>query len=148
MTAPRAQRNTGRTIGALVAGVVIGLVLTLGTDAILHATGVFPPYDQVTPNSLLGLATAYRFVYSVLGSYIAARLAPDRPMWHAMFLGWLGLVVSLIGTIVTWNRGPQFAAHWYPILLVALALPAAWIGGRLYTSRQRDWSATREFFMR
>lgn len=148
MTAPQAQRNTPRTAGALIAGVLVGLVLTLGTDAILHATGVFPPYDQATPTALLALATAYRFVYSIIGSYIAARLAPDRPMWHAMFLGWLGLVVSLIGTVVTWNRGPQFAAHWYPISLVVLALPAAWIGGRLYTFRHRDWSATGEFFAR
>jgi len=148
MTAPQARRNTGRTIGALVAGLVVGLVLTLGTDAILHVTGVFPPYDQATPNALLALATGYRFVYGAVGSFVAARLAPDRPMWHAMFLGWLGLVVSLIGAVATWNRGPQFAAHWYPILLVVLALPAAWIGGRLHTSRHRDWSATREFFAR
>lgn len=30
------------------------------------------------PDSLLLLATAYRTIYSVAGSYILARLAPDR----------------------------------------------------------------------
>lgn len=148
MTAPEPQRSVGRTIGALVAGLVVGLVLTLGTDAILHAVGFFPPYDQVASNGALLVATFYRFVYSVLGSYIGARLAPNRPMWHAMFLGWLNFAVSLIGAGVTWNRGAQFGPHWYPLSLVVLALPAAWLGGRLYTSGRNPWSATREYFAR
>jgi hypothetical protein len=148
MTAPVAQRNTGRTIGALVAGLVVGLLLTLGTDAILHVTGVFPPYGTPAANGPLVLATAYRFVYGALGSYVAARLAPNRPMWHAMVLGVLGLIVATIGAVVTWNRVAEFGPHWYPVALIVLALPAAWIGGRIFSSGHRDWSATREFFAR
>jgi hypothetical protein len=148
MTSAQPQRTTSRTVIAIVAGVLVGLVLTLGTDAVLHAVGFFPPYDQVASSGSLAVATLYRFVYSVLGSYIGARLAPNRPMWHAMFLGWLNLAVSAIGAAVTWNRGAQFGPHWYPVSLIVLALPAAWIGGRLYTSRHRGWSATGEFFAR
>lgn len=148
MTAPQSERRTGRTVGALVAGLVVGLVLTLGTDAILHVTKVFPPYGQPAANGPLALATFYRFIYGAIGSYVAARLAPNRPMWHAMLLGVLGLVVSVIGAVLTWNREAEFGPHWYPVALVILALPAAWIGGRLYASRNRDWSATREFFAR
>lgn len=148
MTSAQPQRNTARSVGAILAGVVVGLVLTLGTDAVLHAVGVFPPYGQIASNGALAVATAYRFVFSVLGSYIGARLAPNRPMWHAMFLGYLNLLVSAIGAIVTWNREAEFGPHWYPVSLVILALPAAWIGGRIYTSRHHDWSATGEFFAR
>jgi hypothetical protein len=148
MTSAQPQRNTARSVGAILAGVVVGLVLTLGTDALLHAVGVFPPYGQIASNGALAVATAYRFVFSVLGSYIGARLAPNRPMWHAMFLGYLNLLVSAIGAIVTWNREAEFGPHWYPVSLVILALPAAWIGGRIYTSRHHDWSATGEFFAR
>lgn len=46
MTAPQAERRTGRTVGAFVAGLVVGLVPTLGTDAILHVTKAFSPYRQ------------------------------------------------------------------------------------------------------
>ena len=148
MTVPAPQRRIGRTIGALVAGLVVGIALTLGTDAILHATGVFPPSGQPMSNGLFGLATAYRVVYSVIASYVAARFAPDRAMWHALVLGAVNLVVSLGGTVATWNRGPEFGPHWYPISLVVLALPAAWLGGRIYASRERAWSATREYFAR
>lgn len=148
MTAPRTGRRIGRTIGALVAGLAVGLALTLGTDAILHATGVFPPFGQAMSNELFALATVYRVIYSVIASYVAARFAPDRPMWHALVLGVINLLVSLGGTVGTWNRGPEFGPHWYPISLVVLALPAAWLGGRIYASRQRAWSATREYFAR
>jgi hypothetical protein len=148
MTAPQPERRIGRTIGALAAGLVVGLVLTLGTDAILHVTKVFPPYGQPASNGPLALATVYRFIYGAIGSYVAARLAPSRPMWHAMVLGILGLVVSVVGAVATWNREAEFGPHWYPVSLVVLALPAAWLGGRLYASGQRAWSATREYFAR
>lgn len=148
MTSALPQRTTGRSVGAIVAGLVVGLALTLGTDAILHATGFFPPYDQVASSASLAVATFYRVLYSVLGSYTGARLAPNRPMWHAMFLGWLNMAASIVGAVLTWNAGPQYGPHWYPVSLIVLALPAAWIGGRLYTTRHRDWSATGEFFAR
>jgi hypothetical protein len=38
-------------------------------------------------DALLLLATAYRTVYGVAGSDLAARLAPGRPMAHALALG-------------------------------------------------------------
>jgi hypothetical protein len=77
------------------------------------------------------LALAYRIVYAVLGSYIAARFAPRNPMRHALALGIVGLVVSLagaIGTITMADLGP----NWYPIALVLTALPCAWLGGALH----------------
>jgi hypothetical protein len=77
------------------------------------------------------LATIYRTIYGVFGSYIAARLAPDRPMLHAMILGVLGFAVSILGAVATWNGGPAFGPHWYPVALVVLALPTAWVGGKI-----------------
>src|SRR5713226_6899348 len=111
-----------------------GIVLTLGTDVVLHAAGVFPPWGQsmVGFEGPLLLAMVYRTVYGVAGSYIAARLAPDRPMTHALALGVLGLAVSVVGAVVTWNRGPAFGPHWYPLALIVLAMPQAWVGGRLH----------------
>jgi hypothetical protein len=77
------------------------------------------------------LALAYRCVYAVAGSYIAARLAPYAPMGHALALGFIGLALSLTGAIVTiikYDLGPD----WYPIALVLTALPCAWLGGVLH----------------
>jgi hypothetical protein len=58
---------------------------------VLHATGVFPPFGQPMADALFLLATAYRIVYGVAGCYLTARLAPDRPMRHALALGVVAL---------------------------------------------------------
>jgi peptidoglycan/LPS O-acetylase OafA/YrhL len=120
-----------RSFGAVLGGFVVILVLSTAVDVILHATGVFPPWGKPMSDPLFALATAYRIVISIFGCYIAARLAPDRPMRHALALGVFGVVVSTVATIVTWNRGPEFGPHWYPIALILVAMPCAWIGGKL-----------------
>jgi len=66
-----------------------------------------------------------------VGGYITARLAPDRPMRHALAGGIVGFVACTVGAVVTWNRGPAFGPHWYPLALVATAVPCAWLGGQL-----------------
>jgi len=81
------SRRIGRSIGALLMGIFAGAILSFGTDELLHSAGIFPALGQPMNDALLLLATAYRTVYSVVGSYIVARLAPDRPMQHAMASG-------------------------------------------------------------
>jgi len=125
------NKNTLKSIGAVLAGFVAVVVLSLGTDVVLHSTGVFPPWDQRMSDALFMLATAYRTVYCIAGSYIAARLAPNRPMAHALALGVVGLIASTAGAVVTWNKGPAFGPHWYPVALIVTAIPCAWLGGRL-----------------
>jgi hypothetical protein len=126
-------RRVLRSVGALLAGMLVGIVLTIGTDIVLHVTGVFPPWGQsmVGFDGALLLATAYRTVFGVVSSYIIVRLAPNRPMQHALVGGVVGLVVSIVGAAVTWNKGPAFGPHWYPLVLIVLAMPQAWTGGKL-----------------
>ena len=133
MSEPQPPRRIGRSIGAVLAGMLVGIVLTIGTDIVLHAIGVFPPWGQsmVGFDGALLLATVYRTVYGVAASYIIARLAPDRPMQHALVGGVVGLAVSIVGAAVTWNMGPALGPHWYPLALVALAMPQSWAGGKL-----------------
>jgi hypothetical protein len=126
-------RNIPRSIGAIFAGFAFVLIITLVTDQLLHVTGVFPPWgaSMAGYDAALLLATAYRIVYGIAGSYVTARLAPDRPMQHALLGGFIGLALSIVGAAVTWNGGPAFGPHWYPIALVVTALPTAWAGGKL-----------------
>ena len=133
MSEPQPPRRIGRSINAVLAGMLVGIVLTIGTDIVLHAIGVFPPWGQSMAgfDGALLLATVYRTVYGVAASYIIARLAPDRPMQHALVGGAVGLAVSIVGAAVTWNKGPAFGPHWYPLALVVLAMPQSWAGGKL-----------------
>jgi hypothetical protein len=125
------NKSTWKSIGAVVAGAVASIILEIGTDGLLHGTGVFPPIGQPMSDGLFLLATLYRTIFGILGTYITARLAPNRPMRHALILGAMGVAVTLLGTILTWNKGPEFGPHWYPIALVVLGMPQSWLGAKL-----------------
>jgi hypothetical protein len=62
-------------------------------------------------------------------------------MQHALAGGVVGLVVSIVGTVVTWNRGPAFGPHWYPLALIVIAMPCAWVGGKLFGAQSHARSA-------
>jgi len=116
-------RRFGRSLAALFFGFVAVVVLSLGTDEVLHLLKVYPPWNQpMYDPGLCLLALSYRIVYTVLGSYIAAWYAPHAPMGHALILGAVGTVVGTAGAIATipMHLGPA----WYPIAIAATALRA------------------------
>jgi hypothetical protein len=130
-TSGQHPRRLARSIGAVLCGLVTVVGLSLGTDQVLHVLDVYPPWGQSMHDPWLNLlALTYRILYAVIGSYVAAGLAPHAPMRHAMAVGVIGLVLSAAGAVVTITRydlGPD----WYPIALVITALPCAWVGGVL-----------------
>jgi hypothetical protein len=131
MTDSQTPRRLGRSILALFAGFVLVVVLSISTDLAMHVTGIFPPPGQPMGNGLLLIATAYRTVFCIAGSYTTAWLAPRRPMLHAMIGGAIGLVLGLAGAVAMWNRPESAGVHWYPIAVALLGLPTAWLGGMI-----------------
>ena len=119
-----------KSVGAIAAGLFFIIGVTTLVDLVLHATGVFPPMDQPIDDALALLATAYRIVIAVGGAWLTARLAPNAPMKHALILGYVGVVLGLVGVVATWNLG--LGPRWYPILLVVLAIPQCWAGGKIH----------------
>lgn len=122
-----------RSTGAILAGLVAVVVLSMLTDFVLESTGVIPPPERFTEytDGHLALALAYRTVFTVFGCWFAARLAPSHPMRHAIILGAIGIALGTLGAVVMWS----FGSHWYPIALVVEALPCAWLGGKLAERR-------------
>lgn len=131
--APRSR--FGRSIGAVGVGTVVGILLTLGTDAAFYGLGILPKAGGIPTTRALVLATIYRCVYAVVGSYVIALMAPNRPMMHALIGGFLGVIASTVGAVATWNKGAEFSAHWYPIALILTAMPCAWLAGKLRVSQ-------------
>jgi hypothetical protein len=119
-----------KSVRAVGAGVVVIVVVTTLVDIALHAIGVFPPATQPLSDKLAALAAFYRIVISIGGAWLTAKLAPSKPMKHAMVLGYVGVVLGLVGVVVTWNLG--LGSRWYPIALAVLAIPQCWAGGRIY----------------
>lgn len=135
---PQPSRRILRRVGAVLAGLIFIVILDNGFDLLMHATGVFPPWGWPMPTNLWLLAVAYRAIDGIGGSYIAALVAPDRPRAHALALGAIGVLLSTVGLLATWNKGADFGPKWYPITLAIIALPCAFIGGTL---RQRQMNS-------
>ena len=132
---PARPRRLLRSVGAVLGALAANAVLSLAIDQVLHVLGVYPPWGQPMDDSRFLLATAYRLVIGVASGYLAARLAPDRPMRHAIALGVVGVVLSLAGALATWNR-PELGPKWYPLSLIVLAIPCAWLGGVIHRARR------------
>lgn len=125
-----------KSLGAILAGIIAGAVLSTVTDALIEATGIVPgladQYANGSPSWFLILAIIYRSLYTVLSGYIGARLAPVYPIRHAVILGVIAVLANLGGTIAMWSHGQ----NWYPIALTILAFPSAWWGGKLFVKQK------------
>lgn len=127
-----------RSVAAVLLGFLSVAVLSLATDQVMHVLDVYPPWGEpMWDPSLNFLALSYRIVYTVLGGYITASLAPHSPMRHVAVVGILGLIAGTAGAIVAItmaNLGP----NWYPIALAVTGFPCVWLGGVLHGVRHRD----------
>ena len=123
-------RRLGQSVWAIVAGFLFVVILSVATDAFFHKLGVFPPLGEYIPDKPLLLATTYRVIFGIIGSYITARLAPHSPMRHALIGGCIGIVLGTVGAIATWNH--NLGPHWYSVALIVLALPQSWLGAKVY----------------
>lgn len=127
------SKNILRSIGAVVAGLVfIGLTHT-AADAALKHIGVLPREHLFVGTGLILVVIGYRAVFSLMGCYLTAWLAPHHPMRHSLTLGGIGFVLSCIGATMAADLGPA----WYGWTLAAISLPIAWLGGKLYERRSR-----------
>jgi hypothetical protein len=122
-----------KSIWAVVAGVLFIFVVSILVDIVLHVAGVYPPMGEPIGNGLALLATSYRFVVGIGGGWLTARLAPDKPLKHAVILGAVGIVLGLVGVALTWNQ--NLGPRWYAMALVVLAVPQCWLGGKIFEAR-------------
>lgn len=118
-----------KSLWAVVAGFIVVVALSTGTDALLEKIGLFPDPGVILGSGYLALALMYRTVYTVLGGFVTAWLAPQNPMKHVWVLAIIGQLGGIAGVFAGW----ELSAHWYPIALAVLAIPSVWFGGWLKT---------------
>ena len=129
------MNNTLKSIGAVLAGFIFIGVTHTGTDAILENAGVLPKDNLWVGTGLILVVLGYRAAWSLIGCYLTARLAPANPLRHALILGGIGTVLSVVGAVVTadMNLGPA----WYAWTLAAITMPVAWLGGTIFTKTMK-----------
>jgi peptidoglycan/LPS O-acetylase OafA/YrhL len=124
----------GRSILAIVAGFVLAGALNVGTNTFLSRVApemVPPPGTPNTNTTALLVICAYVALYGILGCYVTARLAPSRPLLHALIVGGLALAMSIPATIAVWNDTPV----WFNVYNLLAVMPYAYVGGRI---RERE----------
>jgi hypothetical protein len=138
MTAPHAaQGRPGRTIWAVVAGILLNVVLSMGTDHIFHLLEVYPPYGVPMPQTeLLLLALSYRLVYGFLGMYLTAVLAPYRVVRLLWITCAIGLVLGGMGVVVGLKM--NIGGMWYPVVLALSVIPTTWLVAKIYVARNGE----------
>ena len=130
------NNSTLKNIGAVVAGFIVVVILSIVTDLVLEKTNLMKKPFDLNPLWLIVFVIFYRCLFGVIGSYITARLAPAKPMRLAMIGGMIGFIISIVGVIVMWDTPPR----WYGISIVLTALPCAWLGAKIYLSKQNNRS--------
>jgi hypothetical protein len=126
-----------RSILAVVVGFLVIGALSFGTDFLVLKA--FPDAFDRTHTSHAGillLMFTYVAVYATFGCWLAARLAPSRPLRHALALGVLGMMFTTAGTIARWDDAPA----WFHVAMLTTVMLWAWLGG---TIRERQLAGAR-----
>jgi hypothetical protein len=134
-TAPPSPIRHGwlRSTAAVFAGIVSIFALSIVGDFFFHSLTHTPNDQPMYDNGLLAIALGYRAVFGVLASIVVAWLAPSHKVGHALVFGGIGVAIGTIGAISMWS----YAVPWYNIGVILVALPAAWVGARLFLNLNR-----------
>jgi hypothetical protein len=123
-----------KSVVALLAALVTIFILSIGTDVLLEKNGYLTT-AEFNRNAawVIVLVLACRILYFILGGFLAAKLAPNHPTQHALIIGCIGVVLNIVGAVMTWSATP----HAFSLALILMAFACSWLGGTL-ASRTRD----------
>jgi uncharacterized protein YacL len=131
------QNQIVKSIVAVLAGAVGLFILAAGFDWALEKTG-YLNVNSFDANTcwIIAVVIVARCVFSLVAAYVTARLAPDRPMLHAMILGSIGVLIGISSMVYLWNKSP----HWFLMVLTLIPLPFCWAGGDMYARGEAEHS--------
>ena len=125
-------RRIGRSVLAVFVGFVVVVVLSLGTDEVLHLLKVYPPWGEPMYQPGLNLlALSYRAVFTIVGGYLTAMVAPHSPMRHVLIGACIGLVIGAAGVVAAASIG-GLGPLWYPVAVAVTGPPCNVLGGAIY----------------
>ena len=133
------DKQLRRSTLAIAAGFVLPLILSRSVDILLESTGVFPTVAQQQADGfdvlwMNILALCYRMAFGVLGGYVTAAVAPNRPARHVHLLAIIATAVAVISNVAvaTIPATANVLPAWFAVALVLIAYPSTWLGGRWY----------------
>ena len=122
-----------KSIVAILPGFFLGAILSITTDFLMEKTGMMSmKHFKQSSLTIILIVIAYRIIFNVIGCYVTAYLAPNKPMKHVIIIGIIGTVLSIVGSLAMWEHAMPF----YNITIIFMSLPSAWLGGQLFLKTQ------------
>ena len=121
--------QVNRSIFAILAGFVATFALSYGSDFLMESAGVIPKDNLYVEWYIVAFVIFYRNLFNVFGSFLVGIIAKYKPMIHSLAIGTIGFIGSTKAAKVTWKM--KVGPHWYTVSIALLALPSAWLGGKL-----------------
>lgn len=119
----------GRSVLAVLAGFVATIVLSVACDAIVRAAapGAFGPDGRTASPAMLAFGVFYTLLAAVAGGFVTAWIARRGEVLHALVLGTLGAVSTLL--IILAAPAAQRSVGLF--ISAMLVIPATVLGGWL-----------------
>lgn len=116
-----------KSIGAVLAWFILIFALTPVTDILVQKAGfmTLEPVDA-NPRRVFVVVILYRCIYYAAWGYLTARLAPSKPMGHALIVWVIVFILTGIWTIMYWGVWPAR----YPVLVTLTSIPAVYLGAK------------------
>ena len=123
-----------RSAMAIVGGyLTMVLVVGLCTYGLMLVTPSWFPGAGTPPGPYLAVNIAYSAIAALAGGYVAAWIAPRRPVKHALLLAAFALVMAIASAVLQGERQPR----WYQVLL-AVCMPMVIVLGGWARAQQRS----------
>jgi ABC-type polysaccharide/polyol phosphate export permease len=117
-----------RSVIAVLGGIAVLSIVLFAMEPIIG-----PKSDATIIQYLLWLAC---IAFSLIaGGFVTAWIAPRARVAHAMWMGALQAVMTFVAMLVP-HEGVQ-QPLWVWLGGIALMVPAAWVGARIRSSKQR-----------
>lgn len=120
-----------RSPAAIVAGIGVNVALSVALDGAFQGLGVLPASGQPMSDLLHLLPFSYRIGIAILGFYVAARMAPSRPLLHSVVLAAIAFALTLASTIAAWSKVGAVEPQWFQLAMLTLLFPMAWLGATI-----------------
>jgi len=126
------KKTIWKSIGAIAAGFLLGAVLSIVADILFNSADLMNMENfKETSSGIIFVVIVYRFIFNVCGCYLTAKLAPSKPMKHALIIGVIGTVLAILGSAAMWDK----AVAWYNVTVILISFPSAWLGAKLFMMR-------------
>ena len=127
------MKNVFKSIGVILLTFISITLLSIATDFLLESIGILPdPKKGLFDTWAIILVLAYRGIYTIFAGFIIAKLAPSKAILHAIILGAVGIIITILAT-----NDPSFADKaplWFGYTMAVITIPCLWLGVNIQLS--------------